>query len=358
MISAIEQLEAAQPWTAQLKSVQETAAKFTEDNSGIASRSAAAAVADARSIQGYLPDPITTITGSIPDAAWMEGIVGQVTPIGSGTVPVWQQEMGKLQGHFPRVTSGLSFDDVQRAGSALAALSSVQDFPPSAATSLAGATRVVGTLTDVGQVPIVPRRREGMAVVPQSLLYRESVEPQPVEPRPAKRKPRAPRALPQELGEAIARNLTRGYRQEAKGLLVALDLGLELEHLEAIERRLLDGGRPDRLHAALSASLLLEGVANRFYPPRTDRKSWTCRFKNSHELGAPDVKSRLHAFAHPFLEQRSTAEHKLFVAELDLVARWMGKGHHVVFTKSENEEAFIALLKVLATVAHARRHNA
>lgn len=153
------------------------------------------------------------------------------------------------------------------------------------------------------------------------------------------------------MGEALAQSLTRRHRQEVKGLLVALGLDLELEHLESIERRLLDEGRPDRLQAALSASLLLEGLANKLFPPT--EALWVCRFGKTHKLGPPNVKNRLHAFADRFLKQCSTAEHKLFIAELDLVSRWSGKGHHVVFTPGENAEAFCTLLKVVATVARA-----
>jgi hypothetical protein len=155
------------------------------------------------------------------------------------------------------------------------------------------------------------------------------------------------------MGEVLAQNLIRGHRQEAKGLLVALDLDLELEHLESIERRLLDGGRPDRLQAELSASHLLKGLADKLFPPKEEL--WVCRFGKTYKLGPPNVKNRLHAFADRFLKQRSTAEHKLFIAELDLVSRWSGEGHHMVFTSRENAEAFCALLKVMAIVSRAYR---
>jgi len=196
----------------------------------------------------------------------------------------------------------------------------------------------------------------GLDVATRSPVYGGTFRPSPAPLDSEATLPSPTKALPQELGERFAQRLTRKHRQEAKGLLVALGLDLELEHLESIERRLLDGRRPDRLQAALSASLLLKGVANKLYPPSGDEEAWVCRFGHLYKLGPEHVKNRLHAFAHPYLEGRSTQEHKLFIAELDLVSDWGGAGHHVGFTETQSSEAFCALLKVLATVARARRN--
>lgn len=379
MASAVEQMDVARGWTAQLKSVQDAAAKLAVVNeqadcpqaaavlpsvvtdaakvagtinmaSGSVSDVTATTIAsgwvlDAGSIQGSISDTAKMISGSMPDTIKMaSGIIPdagssiyaalpKVTPIATGTVRDWSGGAVKVPGDFTSVTSGLSLDEIQRVSAAFAA------------TGVAQRSPAYGGTFRLPSAPVSPRRQRGTHLPP--------VAP-PASPRrrePVDDEQQTPRVLPQEMGEALAQSLTRRHRQEAKGLLVALGLDLELEHLESIERRLLDGGRPDRLQAALSASLLLEGLANKVFSPTEEL--WVCRFGKTYKLGPPNVKNRLHAFADRFLKQRSTAEHKLFIAELDLVSRWSGKGHHVIFTPGENAEAFCALLKVVATVARA-----
>jgi hypothetical protein len=381
MTSSIEQLDAARGWTAQLKSVQDAATKLaavTEqadraqaaavlpsvvtDAGTIAAAIAMASgsvsdvtatkiasgwVSDAGSIQGLIPDATKMISGSIPDTIKMASgaildadspiyaALPKVTPIATGTVRDWSGGAVKVPGDFTSVTSGLSLDEIQRVSAAFAA------------TGVAQRSPAYGGTFRLPSAPVSPRRQRGTNLPPTarpaSPRRRESVEDEQ----------QTTRVLPQEMGETLAQNLIRGHRQEAKGLLVALDLDLELEHLESIERRLLDGGRPDRLQAALSASHLLKGLADMLFPPTEEL--WVCRFGKTYKLGPPNVKNRLHAFADRFLKQRSTAEHKLFIAELDLVSRWSGEGHHVVFTSRENAEAFCALLKVMAIVSRAHR---
>lgn len=391
MASTVDQIEGFRRWTAQLKAVEDNAAKIAGlnakgsttvadaaliyDSIPAGSKMISGSVPDMASvIQGYAPDTIKMISGSVPDPTCLvQGHVASVTPMATGTLPAWQSDLihgyvgnvrpvedhfgkgmppvtKKIPGDLTGLTSGFSLQDVQCASSALAPLGTVQD-PPAPDAMFQSATGLVEAVPGAEPAPVVPRHRERVTVIPKSLRY------EPHEYEPVERKLQPPQVLPQEMSETLAQSLTRHYRQETKGLLVALGLDLELEHLEAIERRLRDGGRPDLLHAALSASLLLKGVADRLYPPRDHEECWTCRFENKHKLGAPHVKNRLHAFADPVLRQQSTAEHKLFVAELDFVSRWSGEGHHVVLTPKENAEAFCALLKIMATVACAHRQS-
>lgn len=182
-------------------------------------------------------------------------------------------------------------------------------------------------------------------------LQRQREIVRPVAPAPA---PATPQVLPQELAELFAQHLTRADRQDAEGLLVIIDLDLELEHLRAIERCLSSGTRPDRLHAALSASQLLKGLANHLFPPQEEMVE--CRFGGQHEVGPKDVSNRLSAFVDSRLRSElSTREHKLFQSTLDSVFRWSGEGHHVVFSPRETAEAFCRLLKVLAVIARAHQ---
>jgi hypothetical protein len=164
MTSAIEQLDAARGWTAQLKPAQDTAAKFAVVNEQ-ADRAQAAAVlpsavtdarkiagaikmasgsvsdvapmptvteiasgwvSDAGSIQDSIPDMAKIISGSIPDTIEMASgaipdagspiyaALPKVAPIATGTVREWSGGAVKVPGDFTSVTSGLSLDEIQR----------------------------------------------------------------------------------------------------------------------------------------------------------------------------------------------------------------------------------------------------
>jgi hypothetical protein len=126
--------------------------------------------------------------------------------------------------------------------------------------------------------------------------------------------------------------------------------------LQSIEERLRSGTRPERLQAALSANLLLKGVADYLFPPRDDE--WESRFGTKHKLQAKNVGNRLSAFVDPiFRSELTTQEHRLFQSTVDFVFRWSGQGHHVVFTPREGAEAFCQLISVLAAVSRAHRES-
>ncbi|HSS32051.1 MAG TPA: hypothetical protein VLL27_02075, partial [Solirubrobacterales bacterium] len=147
----------------------------------------------------------------------------------------------------------------------------------------------------------------------------------PVQPAPPKR--RAVRVLPPEVAEEIARSRARSARELVVQFLASNRLELEFEHLLAIEECLTRNTRPAQFHAALSTRLLLKGVADHCFPPREDKLA--DRFGRAHELGSKNVCNRLAAF----VDQRSRLgitdeEHRLFVATLDTVTRWGGRGPH------------------------------
>ncbi len=312
------------------------------------------AVVEPKRILDSIPDTTKMITGAIP------AVTGTIR----GPVPDVTSLMGGVVGDFTR---GVSLAEYQRSIGAGGAATRSPAFggtfqPP---TGLERYEQVVATASAVPTStpsPVVPWKGERPRLWPdrQAPIHEPLRDPflpsRPRQREPVKHYPApapAPEVRPEEVGPELAQAMTRRHRQEAKGLLVALGLDLELEHLEAIERRMLAGGRPDHLHAALSASLLLEGVANRIFPPRDEL--WISRFGKEHEIGAEHVRNRLSAFAEPMLSELETVEHRLFIAEFDLVGRWTGEGHHVVFSAEENAEAFRAFLKILATVARAHR---
>jgi hypothetical protein len=105
---------------------------------------------------------------------------------------------------------------------------------------------------------------------------------EPMMPAPSPAASPHPWVLPEEIGELFAQHLTRAYRHEAEELLIRTGLELEFEHLRSIEQRLHSGTRPDRLQAALSANLLLKGLADHLFPPRDEE--WESRFGKKHKL--------------------------------------------------------------------------
>jgi len=179
---------------------------------------------------------------------------------------------------------------------------------------------------------------------------RRVTRPTPVKPMPVQ-----PHVLPEELGEVLARALTRADRQGAEELLVETGLDFELEHFKAIEVRLLGGSLSDRNHAALSASLVFKGLADRLFKPRVEK--WRSRFDTEHDVGPKNVVNRLSAYVDSRLRSDfSTQEHKLFQATLDHVHRWSAEGHHVPFTPREGAEAYCQFLRVLAAIRRAYNH--
>jgi hypothetical protein len=225
-----------------------------------------------------------------------------------------------------------------------------------------GQLGVAGELTTpAGSVSPIKQPRPQLSPPREAAIRNPILDPQlPARPRrqrPARVRKAVPERRPlqpQQLGEAVAHSLFRTHHQEAEQLLLEGGFDLELEHLRAVEQRLATGTRPDRLHAALSTNLLLQGLADRLFPARDGH--WVCRFNKKHELGARNVSNRLSAFVDPMLRRRlSTKGHALFQAAIDYVFRWSAEGHHVVSTPREAAEAYCHLLRVLAAIAQARR---
>jgi hypothetical protein len=346
--SPLEKFNESQLWSAQLDSVQDAASKLDSvtDRIDRIQTTLTSGMADASAIYDSIPDTTKLVAGSMPVASTIYDsipdvskmildAVPSVTGMATEPVPSWMKG-SQVAGGVAHVTGGLALDRVQSASAALTNLGVASKSP------VYGGTFYAGT-------------KQPATVIPRSLLQREPWEsssrraPLTDEPIPDQ----APQVLPQELGEEIAPRVARRQRQEVKGLLVLLGLDFALENLESVERRLLDGRRPERVQAALSASLLLTDLADKLFPAREAKRKDLNGIPR--EVGAENVKNRLLAFAEPYFEDRPVEEHKLLVAELDFIYRWTGKGHHVAFSRTENEEAYCALLKALAIIARAHR---
>lgn len=210
-----------------------------------------------------------------------------------------------------------------------------------------GSVRIKGTVspTERGQPQPTPHRQAD-----KPHRYQRSIEPQRRSIRPTA--PPVSRVLPQEMGEAVAQQRTRFAREEAIRFLQATELHRELEHLGAIEERLTAGSWPAQHHAALSTRLLLRGVADRCLLP-SDQPVMD-RFSRPHPIEEKNVGNRIAAFVDNRLRSGlSDEEHRLFVATLDTVARWSGRGPHRIYARGEAEVFLLRLFETLAMVSRA-----
>lgn len=160
------------------------------------------------------------------------------------------------------------------------------------------------------------------------------------------------KARPIPAGEAIARRAARSQRKEVVGFLYVAGLEEEIEELRAIEVRLRLGRERDLCHAAFSARMLLQGVADRLFPAQPG--VWRDAQGHDHKVGPDAVLNRLSAFVQINLPPRmEPADRRAFQGELDALMRWAGAGPHGARTRREAELAFTRLLSVLTTVANA-----
>jgi len=160
------------------------------------------------------------------------------------------------------------------------------------------------------------------------------------------------RTPPHRMGEVIAVRRTRSSRQTVVSFLRAAGLIKELEHLVAVEERLSAGSTPAQSHAALSTRLLLAGVADRCFTPRDE--PFEDRFGAKHDVKKENVGNRIAAFVDVRLRKGvSDEEHRLFIATLDTVNRWSGRGPHRIYDPLEGQIFFLRLLEVLARVSRA-----
>ena len=114
-------------------------------------------------------------------------------------------------------------------------------------------------------------------------------EPQPIVVRSTSLRHEAP-----DLAEITAGEEARSNRIAVEKMLRDHDLDYELEHLGFIEVRLVSGTRPDRIHAAMSASHLFEGIANLVFragQEEVHRPLWRKR-----SVGKKHVRNRISAF--------------------------------------------------------------
>jgi hypothetical protein len=188
---------------------------------------------------------------------------------------------------------------------------------------------------------VIGSRLPGVVTVPST---RQTPAPEE-EPR---RKDR--RQLPAQ--EQIARRVFKRQRQAVILMLRETGMKTEIEELRSVESKLAKGSKRSCMHAAYSARVLLEGVANHLFPPTTEK--WVGRDKREHALGPNDFKNRLIAFVERNLGSQFQGENfRAFVGTLDVVMRWTGGGPHGSCEPHDAEHLYTRLLDALSVIARA-----
>ena len=181
--------------------------------------------------------------------------------------------------------------------------------------------------------------------------------PQPSPARPRRSAARRPvpgvpaaRVLPEYVGIRIAATRIASIRERVVTFLMLADLRDEAAHLNAIEERLSVGSAPALHHAALSTRLLLQGVADYCFPARSEH--WHSQAGGQHKVGSQDTGNRLVAFVESSLgPEHSSEEHRLFIALLDTVKRFSGRGPHRIYNPEEANLYFLRVLEVMDHIA-------
>jgi hypothetical protein len=199
---------------------------------------------------------------------------------------------------------------------------------------------------DLNNPPAVVQQLRGVTAEPASPPAPRTRDPHPA---PARRAPRRP---DHEVAPVAAGYLAERDRRIVIGFFDAAGLARERAHFEACEERMRAGHEPARAHVAVSARKLLEGVADHFFPARSEL--YVCRFNCPHKVGAEQVANRVSAFVDQRLRQHlDPHEHKHFQATLEWVYRWGGRGTHENCSSEEVAKGFLRLLEVLGVVARA-----
>jgi hypothetical protein len=162
--------------------------------------------------------------------------------------------------------------------------------------------------------------------------------------------------VPAELAEISAAKEARTNQISVEEFLRSEGLDYELEHFEVIPDRLISGSKPDRIHAAMSANLLFEGVANLVFPGQEEK--YIDRYGSRRSVKNEDVRNRISAFIDRHLsEEMSSHEARRLQGKIDFAHKWSAKGHHVFYSAIQANLAYRDLLDVLAYVARARERS-
>ncbi len=201
-------------------------------------------------------------------------------------------------------------------------------------------------MMELGQRAFRQQRLAGETVV----LPPSPQPPYGQEQQEKKQKGKARRRPPAR--EQIAKRVFKRHRQAVVSFLKEAGLKTELDELGKVETEVAKGSKRSCMHAAYSARVLLEGLANHLFPPTSEK--WRGRDTQERSLGAKDFKNRLIAYVERELEgQLEGEEFRAFVGTLDVVMRWTGGGPHGSHEPDDAEHLYTRMIDALSVIARA-----
>jgi hypothetical protein len=197
-----------------------------------------------------------------------------------------------------------------------------------------------------------PVRSESKPAAPQRKLVRRRRTEETVIALPVAVEP------PRSMAGAIAQQHVHRTRSRVLDFLRHAGLGAQIEDLKSLEERLSVGTRPALQHAALSTRVLFLGVADHCFPSQA--QPWVDASGNKRPVEQSNVGNRLIAYVEAWLGTGSgskdrEAEFRAFVAVIDTLGRWNGRGPHRIRDLEEGGRFFIHALETLDRVGKAHR---
>lgn len=221
--------------------------------------------------------------------------------------------------------------------------------------SLAKASQTVSSRFAGFELP--PEFKERLLALGQNAIRQQEIPdevvilpPTPQPPYSEKKSKRKARRAPAR--EQIAKRVFRRQRQAVVAFLKRADLRDELEELGKVEAGVAKGSKRSCMHAAYSARVLLEGLADHLFPPISEKRK--SRDGQVRALGAKDPKNRLIAYVEQQLEgQLEGADFRAFVGTLDAVMNWTGGGPHGSHEPRDAEHLYTRMFDALSVIARA-----
>jgi hypothetical protein len=207
----------------------------------------------------------------------------------------------------------------------------------------------------VGSIEVPPELKERVLTIGENLMRQRAREAVTLPPSPqppyreekSKRKSRRVSAR-----EQIAKRVFKRQRQAVVAFLKRAHLKDELDELGRVEAEVAKGSKRSCMHAAYSARVLLEGLADHLFPPISGKRK--SRDGQVRALGAKDFKNRLIAYVEERLKgQLDAADFRAFVGTLDAVMNWTGGGPHGSHKPQDAEHLYTRMLDALSVIARA-----
>lgn len=207
----------------------------------------------------------------------------------------------------------------------------------------------------VGSTEVSPELKERVLTIGENLMRQQRktdeamiLPPSPQPPYGKKKAKRKARRAPAR--EQIAKRVFRRQRQTVVAFLKEADLKDELAELSKVETEVAKGSKRSCMHAAYSARVLLEGLADHLFPPTSEKRKG--RDGQVRSLGAKDFKNRLIAYVEQRLRgQLEGADFRAFVGTLDAVMNWTGGGPHGSHEPCDAEHLYTRMFDALSVIA-------